>query len=502
MPEPIVRFEAVTRRFPGALALDSVSLAIERGSCHGLVGENGAGKSTLGKLLAGIHRPDAGRVLIDGRPVSLASPLQALQAGIGIVHQELAFCENLTVADNLCLGTLPAVGAFISPTRLRARAREMLAPIAPEIDVTRRIGELPIGQRQLVQIAAAVGRGARVIVFDEPTSSLSEHETLRLHELIRKVQTDGVTCVYISHRLDEVLTLCDPISVLRDGRLVGTVPAAEADEDRLVQMMIGRELAEYFPEHLREQPGEALLGVEGLSSPGKLDDVSLELRRGEVLGLAGLVGSGRSELAEALFGLDPRATGRISIGGRDVRITSPRDAIREGLGLVPEDRKRAGLVLSMDARANLTLPILRHLSTLGWVDAARERAVVAEYFARLRVHAAGPDAPASSLSGGNQQKLVLARWLAAHCDVLLLDEPTRGVDVGAKAEIHALIAELARHGTAILLISSELPEVLNLSTRVLVLRGGRVIAELPRAEADQERVVRLMTGLSADSGAA
>jgi len=247
-----------------------------------------------------------------------------------------------------------------------------------------------------------------------------------------------------------------------------------------------------------------------LSSPGTLDDVSLELRRGEVLGLAGLVGSGRSELAAALFGLDPRATGRISIGGRNVRVRSPRDAIRLGMGLVPEDRKRAGLVLSMDARANLTLPILRDLSTLGWIDAARERALVAEYFARLRVRAAGPKAPASSLSGGNQQKLVLARWLAARasahagapCDVLLLDEPTRGVDVGAKAEIHALIGELAREGTAILLISSELPEVLDLSTRVLVLRGGRVIAELAREEAGQERVVRLMAGLSADSGVA
>lgn len=502
MSESIVRFEQVTKRFPGALALDGVTLSVERGACHGLVGENGAGKSTLGRILAGIHQPDGGRVYIGERPVRLGTPRQALQAGIGIVHQELAFCENLTVAENLCLGELPAVGPFISPARLRGRAREMLAPIAPEIDVTRRIGELPISQRQLVQIAAAVGRGARVIVFDEPTSSLSERETQRLHELIRGVRAGGVTCVYISHRLDEVLGLCDPISVLRDGRPAGTLRAAEASEDRLVQMMIGRELEEYFPRHPRRGDGEPLLRVEGLTSPGKFEGVSFEMRAGEVLGLAGLMGSGRSEVAEAIFGLDPRAEGRVIIGGRPVRVGSPREAIRLGLGLVPEDRKRAGLVLSMEARANLTLPVLGELSTFGWIHSGRERALVREYFERLRVRAAGPDAPTSALSGGNQQKLVLARWLAARCDVLLLDEPTRGVDVGARAEIHELIGRLGEGGAAVLLISSELPEVLNLSTRVLVLRDGRVIGELSREDASQERVVRLMTGLDRGAGAA
>lgn len=491
----IVRFEEITKRFPGVLALDGVTLAVERACVHGLVGENGAGKSTLGKVLAGIHPPDGGRLIVDGRPVHFASPLEALQAGIGIVHQELACCENLSVAENLCLDALPASGPFLARGRLLERARELLAPIAPEIDVTRRIGELPISARQLVQIAAAVGRGARVIVFDEPTSSLSEREARRLHGLIRAVRERGVACLYISHRLGEVLSLCDRISVLRDGRHVGTLDAAQASEDALVRLMIGRELAEYFPEHLGVGPGPVRLAVRGLSSPGRFADVSFELRGGEVLGLAGLVGSGRSELAEAIFGLDPRARGEVVVGGQARRIGAPHEAIALGLGLVPEDRKRSGLVLSMSARANLTLPVLGRIAPLGWIDAARERALVAEYFARLSVRGAGPEAPAGALSGGNQQKIVLARWLAAQCGVLLLDEPTRGVDVGAKAEIHALIGELARAGAAVLLISSELPEVLNLSTRVLVLRAGRVVAELPRAAADQESVMRAMAGL-------
>lgn len=491
----IVRFEEITKRFPGVLALDGVTLEVARASVHGLVGENGAGKSTLGRVLAGIHPPDGGRLIVDGRPVRFASPLEALQAGIGIVHQELAFCENLSVAENLCLDALPARGPLLARGRLEARARELLAPIAPEIDVSRRIGDLPISARQLVQIAAAVGRGARVIVFDEPTSSLSEREARRLHALIGAVRERGVTCLYISHRLGEVLSLCDRISVLRDGRHVGTLAAAQTSEDELVRLMIGRELAEYFPEHLGASPGPVRLAVRGLSSPGRFAGVSFELRAGEVLGLAGLVGSGRSEVAEAIFGLDPRACGEVSVGGAVRRIGAPDRAIALGLGLVPEDRKRSGLVLSMSARANLTLPVLGRIARLGWINAARERALVAEYFARLSVRGAGPEAPAGALSGGNQQKIVLARWLAAQCGVLLLDEPTRGVDVGAKAEIHALIGELARAGAAVLLISSELPEVLNLSTRVLVLRAGRVVAELPRAAADQETVMRAMAGL-------
>ncbi|NPV48896.1 MAG: sugar ABC transporter ATP-binding protein [Armatimonadetes bacterium] len=495
MGTPQVEFRHITKRFPGIVALHDVSLTVAAGSCHGLVGENGAGKSTLGKVLAGLHLPDAGELLVGGRPVRLSSPLQALQAGVGMVHQELAFCENMTVAENLCLDRLPHVAGWLSRSQLEVRAKELLAPIAADLDISRRVGDLPVSQQQLVQIAAAVGRGARIIVFDEPTSSLSEIEARRLHALIRQLQQQGVTCIYISHRLPEVFALCDTVTVLRDGRVVTTQPVAQLSEDAVVALMIGRRLEEYFPQHLAAAPGEELLGVQGLSSPGKFRDITLSLRAGEVVGIAGLVGAGRTELAEAIFGLDPAVRGEVRAAGQPLPLTSPRQALARGVGLVPEDRKRHALVLSMTARENLTLPLLERLSRLGWVNRRAEGSLVRETFRRLRVRAPGPEVAAAALSGGNQQKLVLARWLAARCQVLLLDEPTRGVDVGAKAEIHGLIDDLARSGSAILLISSELPEILNLSTRILVMREGRLVGELARDQATAETVLRLMAGL-------
>jgi ABC-type sugar transport system ATPase subunit len=495
MAEPLIEFREITKRFPGIVALNRVSVTVAAGSCHGLVGENGAGKSTLGKVLAGLHSPDGGELRIAGRPVRLASPLQALQAGVGMVHQELAFCENLTVAENLCLDRLPATAGWLSRRRLRERARDLLAPIAPGLEVSRRLGDLPVSQQQLVQIAAAVGRGARIIVFDEPTSSLSEVETQRLLGLIRQLQQRGITCLYISHRLPEVFALCDTITVLRDGQVVATHATPEVDEGAIVSEMIGRRLEEYFPAHVGAEVGEELLRVEGLSSPGKFRDISLSLRAGEVVGVAGLVGAGRTEVAEALFGLDRAARGRVLVNGGPLPLTSPQVALARGVGLVPEDRKRHGLVLSMTARENLTLPLLPRLSRWGWVNRRAEARLVADTFRALQVRAASPEVAAGSLSGGNQQKLVLARWLAARCRVLLLDEPTRGVDVGAKAEIHGLIDELARSGSAVLLISSELPEVLNLATRVLVMREGRLVGELSREQARPEAVLRLMAGL-------
>ena len=492
---PLVRCEGLSKRFPGVLALDGVSLELAAGSCYGLVGENGAGKSTLGRILAGIYAPDAGTLYLDGRPVRFGSPREALQAGVAVVHQELSFCENLSVAENLCLEDLPHRGPVLSRRRLYQRAHELLAAIGARVEVRRRLGELAISQQQLVQIAAAVGRGARVIVFDEPTSSLSQAEAERLFALIRHLQARGVTALYISHRLRELFALCDTITVLRDGRLVATRPAAELTEDALVEMMIGRRLEEYFPTHLGAETGEELLRVEGLSSPGKFAGVSFRLHAGEVLGLAGLVGAGRTEVAQALYGLDPAATGKVWLQGRPLPLGSPPVAISRGLGLVPEDRKRHGVVLSMSLRANLTLPILGRLSRWSWIRHGAERALVSQYVGQLRIRAAGQEALMAALSGGNQQKTVLARWLAARCRVLILDEPTRGVDVGAKAEIHALVDQLAREGSGVLLISSELPEVINLSTRVLVLRAGRVAAELPRAQADQETLLRLMAGI-------
>lgn len=491
----IVRFENITKRFPGVLALNNVNIEIKEGSCHALVGENGAGKSTLGKILAGIYKPDNGRMLVDGMQANFSSPFDALKAGIGIVHQELAFCENLSVAENLCLESLPSNGLFLSRKQMEDRSHQLLAAIGMEMDVKRQLGELTISQQQIIQIAAAVGRGAKVIIFDEPTSSLSQHETERLFALIKHLQAQGVTSIYISHRLKEIFTLCDTITVLRDGKAAGTRPASDMDEGSLVEMMIGRRLDEYFPEHLHEDPGRELLKVENLSSKGKFRNISFTIHSGEVIGFAGLVGAGRTEIAEAIFGMNSDISGSIYIDGKERRISSPSDAIRIGLGLVPEDRKRHGLVLSMNCRENLTLPILRRLASYGFVKKRNEINMVSKFFKRIKIRAPGTDTITAALSGGNQQKIVMSKWLAADCRILILDEPTRGVDVGAKAEIHSLIDQLARDGTAILLISSELPEVINLSTRILVLRNGRIVSELTREEANQEIIMRLMAGI-------
>jgi ribose transport system ATP-binding protein len=495
MPDVAVRLEGVTKRFPGALALHDVSLEVAAGSCHALCGENGAGKSTVGRILAGIHRPDSGRLFVHGQERRFRSPRDARAAGVGMVHQELAFCDNLSVAENLCLGGLPSRRGLVRHDDLMRRATAMLAEIGTALDVARPLGELTIAQRQLVQIAGAVGSDARIIVFDEPSSSLSEIETERLYALIKRLQQRGVTCLYVSHRMPEIFRLCDAVSVLRDGAHIATRPVAGLSETELVRMMIGRPLAEYFPAHVDAPLGEELLRVERLTAPGKFEDVSFSLRAGEVVGLAGLVGAGRSEVAGALFGVERAAAGVIYVRGRPARITNPREAIRMGIGLVPEDRKRQGLVPSESGLHNVSLPTLGRLARLTWLRRAAERALARECFDRLRVRTPDLDALVAGLSGGNQQKIVLARWLAARTQVLILDEPTRGVDVGAKAEIHALIGQLALAGHAILLISSELPELLSLSRRILVLREGRVVGELARRDATQAGLLRLMAGV-------
>ncbi|MFI5310172.1 MAG: sugar ABC transporter ATP-binding protein [Gemmatimonadales bacterium] len=492
---PAVRFSGITKRFPGVVALRDVTFEVEAGSCHAVCGENGAGKSTLGKLLAGIESPDAGTIEIAGRAVRFADPAEALAAGVAMVHQELVFCENLSVAENLCLARIPARWTFVSRAAMRARAAELLADIGAEVDPARPMESLSVAEQQLVQIAAAVGSGAGVIVFDEPSSSLSEGEAARLYALVGRLTARGVTVLYVSHRMAEIFRLAARVTVLRDGTHVMTGDTASLDERSLVRLMIGREVEQYFPAHVETAPGPELLRVEHFTRPGAFEDVSFSLRAGEVLGLAGLVGSGRSQLANALFGLDPAARGSVFVRGARQRIRSPRDAMACGLGLVPEDRKHQGLVLSMCARDNITLPVLGRLSRRSWIRRAAERTLAREYFDRLRVRANEVDVPTAGLSGGNQQKLVLARWMAAGSRVLMLDEPTRGVDVGTKAELHAWIDRLASDGHGVLLISSELPELLNLSTRVLVLRHGRLAGEVPRERATQEVLLRLMAGL-------
>ncbi len=497
MTTAAVRFDGITKRFPGVQALADISFEIAAGSCHALCGENGAGKSTLGKVLAGIHRPDEGTLVVGGREVRFDSPRDALEAGIGMVHQELAFCENLSVAENLCLGSLPTRRGLLSRSAMAARANAMLERIGTRLDVTRPVGELTVGQQQMVQIAAAVGSGARILVFDEPTSSLSEHDVEQLCDLIDRLRAEGVTSIYVSHRMPEIFRLCDAVTVLRDGHHVATRSADGLDEATLVEMMIGRRLGEYFPGHAHASTGEERLRVEALSSPGKFQDVSFTVRAGEVVGLAGLVGAGRSEVAAALFGLDPNARGRVWMEGEALPMEGAKNAMKRGLGLVPEDRKRAGLVLGMSCLQNFSLPNLERLSRYTWIRRKAERADALDYFSRLRVRTPGPDFVIAGLSGGNQQKIVLAKWLAANVRLLILDEPTRGVDVGAKAEIHGIIDRLAAEGTAVLLISSELPELINLSSRVLVLREGRIVGEVPRERATQPVLLRMMAGLEA-----
>jgi len=491
---PILSVRNISKRFPGVQALKDVSVDIEEGSCHALMGENGAGKSTLGKILAGLYQPDEGEIDFEGKAVHFHGPLDAVTAGISMVHQELLFAENLTVAENLCLGDLPRKGLWLDRTEMIRRSQAWLDSIGAAIDPMQILGELPISKQQLVQIAGGIGRGARILIFDEPTSSLSQAEALKLLSLIKELKSKGVTCIYVSHRLEEIFEICDKVTVLRDGQLVDTVPIAGLSRDALVRMMIGRELAASLEVHASVEAGEELLRVENLASPGKFHPVSFALRSGEILGLAGLVGAGRTEIAEAIFGLDPDATGEVYFKGKKVSLKDPIHAMHTGFGLVPEDRKHHGLVLSLTAKENVSLPILDRVATLGWVDPAKERSLAQKFFDRMRVKAPSIDAATAGLSGGNQQKLVIAKWLAADTEVLLVDEPTRGVDVGAKAEIHNLIRGLAAEGKAVLLVSSELPELLSLATRVIVMREGTMVGELPSSPTE-ESVMRLMAGV-------
>jgi len=490
-------FSGITKRFPGVLALDDVSFSVERGSCHALMGENGAGKSTLGKIIAGVYIADDGELTLAGQSIRPTDPLHARRLGIAMVHQELAFCPNLSIAENLCLGDMPSKAGWVDRAAMHARARAMLAEIGAEFDVAQPIGQLSTGQEQIVQIAAAVGTGAQVIVFDEPTSSLSIAESEHLFKLLADLKARGITVIYVSHRMEEIFRLCDAITVLRDGRHVATEKIPGTDQDRVIHQMIGREVLSHQPVHLSRPLGEEMLRVEGLTSPGKFRDVGFTLRAGEVLGFAGLVGAGRSEVAQAVFGLDPAATGRVFVRGQELPLGDVQAALAAGLGLLPEDRKRLGLVLSMNCRENTSLAALGKLVSFGFIRRGEERALAQKYADRLRVKTPSMESGIAGLSGGNQQKIALAKWVARDCGVLIVDEPTRGVDVGAKAEIHKLLDELACAGLALLVISSELPEVMNLSRSILVMRAGHVAGVLPRAEATQPSLMRLMAGVDA-----
>ena len=490
-----LRLRHISKRFPGVVALDDVGFAVEKGACHALLGENGAGKSSLGKIIAGVEMADEGEIELDGRKIVPATPLAARQLGIAMVHQELAFCPNLSVAENLCLGDLPRRFGWVDRTTMRDQAKALLAEIDSQIPVDEPIGQLSTGQEQIVQIAGALAARAKVIVMDEPTSSLSLRESEQLFHLLARLKQRAITVIYISHRMPEIFQLCDAVTVLRDGRHIATQTIAETSPGRVIQQMIGRDLALWEPRHLARELGDEVLRVENLESPGKFEPISFSLRAGEVLGVGGLIGAGRSEMAQAIFGLDPEARGTIIARGTALEPGRVSEALRAGIGFLPEDRKRLGLVLSLNCRENVSLASLPELTRLGFVNRGKESAWAREYIERLQIKAPSPETAVNTLSGGNQQKIALAKWLSRQCAILIVDEPTRGIDVGAKAQIHELLDELAQEGLALLVISSELPELMSISRRILVMREGRLAGELERKDFSQERLMTLMAGV-------
>jgi ribose transport system ATP-binding protein len=496
-PPPVLEARGVRKHFPGVQALDGVSLIVRAGEVLAVIGENGAGKSTLMKILAGIQPPDSGELLLDGRPVVFAGTADAMRRGVVLIHQELNLADNLSVAANLFLGRELTRLGWPDRRGMYARSRQLLERVGLDVAPGWRVGELPPGQRQMVEIARALSQAARVIIMDEPTSSLTQRETERLFAVIADLKRAGVAVVYISHRLGEVGVVADRVAALRDGRNSGELARQEISHRRMVELMVGRDLKQFF--HRAHPPARAdgppRLEVRQLRYAGGPDTpVSFALRAGEIVGMAGLVGAGRTELAEALFGLRPVTAGEILLDGRPVALRSPARAIAAGLLLVPEDRRAHGLVLELSVRQNLGLPNFDRLSRLSLLLPGREEALARGLCERLRVRTPGLDQTVGLLSGGNQQKVVLGKWLARQPRVLILDEPTRGVDVGAKSEIYALMDELAGAGVAVLMISSDLEEVLGMSDRVLVLHEGRLAGELAREELSERSVMHLATG--------
>ena len=497
--EPLLRIEDVHKRFGGVYALRGVSFEVRPGEVHALLGENGAGKSTLIKLVAGVHQPDAGSIFLDGQRVEISSPREAQRRGIDTIYQELSLYPELSVAENIFAGRIPQ--RRLGPLRLIdwpkmfTRSRELLAELdVHELDVKGNVGMLSVGNRQRVEIAKALSLDAKILIMDEPTAALTQADVENLFTIVRLLRERGVGIIYITHRLSEVFELADRVTVLRDGNYIGTKLVNETSERELIGMMVGRTIDNLFPKQEAEV-GEVLLEVRELVREPNTRKVSFQVRSGEIVGMAGLVGSGRSETAQVIFGITPAQSGRILIGGREVDISRPSQAIAHGLAYLPEDRGRQGLIQQMTLRENLSLAVLRELASGSFIRRGDERAHAERSIERYGIRAYGPEQVVNKLSGGNQQKVVVGKWLASEPKILIMDEPTRGIDVGAKAEIHRLMSELAaERGLAILMISSELPEILGMSDRVLVMRSGEIVAEYPRGEATQERIAGAMMG--------
>ena len=492
---PRLQMKGICKSFPGVQALCDVGFDAEAGQIHALAGENGAGKSTLMKILTGALRKDAGEILLQGQPASVDSPRRAQLLGISMVQQELTLIPYLTVGQNIFLGREPGwhLPGVVDQKRLYEQARAELDKLGISVDARALVADLSLAQRQMVEVAKALSQKAQVIALDEPTSSLTERETETLFGLMRALKAQGVTLIFISHRLEELFEVADVVTVLRDGQGVGTARVQDVTPADVVRMMVGRELGDMYPK--ASTPGsEVVLCAQGLRRGKDLRGVDLELRRGEVLGLAGLVGAGRTFVARALFGADPVESGEIWLEGRPVRMRSPEEAIRRGIGFVPEDRKSQALFLALAVRINLAIRQLQRVSHFGLLDFSALDRLAGSYVQRLGIRTPSLLQRVRNLSGGNQQKVVIARWLTIQPKVLILDEPTRGIDVGTKAEIHALIDELAKQGVAILMISSELPEILGISDRVLVMHEGQVVAEFARGQATQDAIMHAATG--------
>jgi len=491
--EIILQMKAITKTFPGVKALDNVNFNLHQGEVHALLGENGAGKSTLMKVLNGIYQKNSGSIYLEGNQVEFKNPKEAQEAGLAIIHQELELIPYLTVAENIFLGREPKKGFLVDFKRLNEKAEEIMNRLGVNIDPQSKINELNIGNQQMVEIAKALSQDANILVMDEPTSSLTPKEIEILFDLIERLTAEGISIIYISHRMEEIFQICDRVTVLRDGEYVGEVEIDETDEDELIKMMVGRKIEDRFPEIINNR-SDKILEVKGLTVPDKVIDLSFAAYKGEVLGIAGLMGSGRTELAKSLYGLFNIEEGEIYFKGNRVNITSPKQAIEMGIYYLSEDRKGEGLVLDLSVQENISLSVLHELLQAGFINENQEAKLADEYIDKLSIKTPHAKQLVKNLSGGNQQKVVISKLLTTEPEVVILDEPTRGIDVGAKAEIYDLINWLVEEGVAVILISSELPEILNLSHRVLVMNDRRIAGELDRKETNQEKIMKLATG--------
>lgn len=491
----ILKMEGITKEFPGVRALDDVHLELSKGEVHALIGENGAGKSTLMKILFGVYPKDAGRILLRGQEVQILNPHHAQSLGISMVHQELNLVPHMNAAQNIALGheAMRGRSGVLDWPAIHAQAKGALAKLGKEINIKVPVRKLSIAQQQLVEIAKALSWNADILVMDEPTSSLTESEIEDLFETIRALKASGVSVIFITHRIEEIFDIADRVTVLRDGKNVATRATSEVDTSGLIQMMVGRAVSNLFPKE-ECATGKEVLRVQGLRREGVLHDISFSAYEGEILGVAGLMGAGRTELARAIFGADPVDTGEVYVQGKRVQIKSPQDAIQAGLSLLTEDRKGQGLVLMMPVKHNIVLAAIDKVSRGLILSMPKINALAGRYVAELDIKTPSLERPIKFLSGGNQQKAIIAKWLAKGAKIFIFDEPTRGIDVGAKVEVHRLMNRLAQEGAAIIMISSELPEVLGMSDRILVMREGRLVAELNRTEATQEIIMAYATG--------